>query len=425
MNDLTRLNSALQALILVCFGILSGSVHSLEAGAASAVITPDEGSYLAGYGRDRQSTGVYDDVFVKAVVIRDETDALAIVVVDCIGLLHDDVQRIRQRVQERLGAGQLDPERIIVTSTHTHAGPDVAGLWGSHIFSSGRDEGYISELVNVAAEQIAEAYAASVPVEMKVGSALLKLSWVKNLSEPGLLDHGVTAIQLIDEAGRSVATLTNFPCHPTVLDGDNHLVSADYVGGFYQAMDQRFGGVNVFLQGAIGGWVQPEQGDRSIELARDYGELLALVSERLLEDAERLVVPTIAFAATTFDIPLENWGFKLLMFVGVLDRETYSGSMRTETAWFSIGGVQFATHPGETSPAYSLATRELMGNPRHSMILGLGLDALGYMLRPVFFEQPEEFPHADYLTTVSVGPEAAPRLMAALAEIIPDAVETP
>jgi hypothetical protein len=65
-----------------------------------------------------------------------------------------------------------------------------------------------------------------------------------------------------------------------------------------------------------------------------------------------------------------------------------------------------------------------MGNPRHSMILGLGLDALGYMLRPAFFEQPEEFPHADYLTTVSVGPEAAPRLMAALTEIIPDPVET-
>jgi len=424
MSQLTLRNAGLKALICVCFGMLSGIAHGLEAGAASAVITPAEGSYLAGYGRDRKSTGVYDDVFVKAVVIRDDADALAIVVVDCIGLLHDDVQRIRQRVQELLGVGRLGPERIIVSSTHTHAGPDVAGLWGSHIFSSGRDEGYINTLVDVAAEQIAEAYAASVPVTMNVGSALLKLSWVKNLSEPGLLDHGVTAIQLIDEAGRSVATLTNFPCHPTVLDGDNHLVSADYVGGFYQAMDQQFGGVNVFLQGAIGGWVQPEQGDRSIGLARDYGELLALVSARLLEDAERLVAPTIDFAARTFDIPLENWGFRLLMFVGVLERETHAGSMRTETAWFSIGGVQFATHPGETSPAYSLATRELMGNPRHSMILGLGLDALGYMLRPAFFERPEDFPHADYLTTVSVGPQAAPRLMAALAEIIPEPDET-
>jgi len=143
------------------------------------------------------------------------------------------------------------------------------------------------------------------------------------------------------------------------------------------------------------------------------------VSSAVLLEAERIAQPAISFASTTFDIPLRNFGFRLLMFIGVLDRQMFDGGLRTEVAWFSVGGVQIATHPGETSPAYSIATRNLMGNPRHSMVLGLGLDALGYILKPEFFTDPESYPHADYLTTVSVGPAAAPRLMQALQTIVP------
>jgi len=396
----------------------------LQVGAAAVAINPEVDSYLAGYDRDRRVQGIHDDVFVKAVVVKDEQQALAFVVVDCIGLLFPDVARIRQRVADLLDSEQLEPERIIVSSTHTHSGPDVAGLWGGHLFSSGRDEDYIDRLVETAALQIVAAFEAMQPAVMKADSALLQLSWVRNLSEPGLLDDRFNVIQFSGLDGSSIATLSNFPCHPTVLGPENHLVSADYLGGFYQAMDRRYGGVNLFLQGAIGGWVQPEQGDRSFELARDYGEMLALVSMELLRYAQPISRTSIAFASRSFEIPLQNWGFRLLMFLGVVERDLVAGQVPTQVAWGAIGPVQFATHPGETSPAYSLATRELMGSPRYSMVLGLGLDALGYILKPDFFDNPDAYPHADYLTTVSVGPAAAPSVMQALASIIPPAADS-
>lgn len=184
-------------------------------------------------------------------------------------------------------------------------------------------------------------------------------------------------------------------------------------------MGVSFRRVNLFLQGAIGGWVQPEQGDRSYQLAGQYGALIAKIAEQALSDAPLQSKDDLQFVATDIDIPLDNLGFRLLMFLGVLDRTLVDGNMHTRAAWFSIGESGFATHPGETSPAYSLATRELMSEAQQTFILGLGLDALGYILKPEYFAEDASYPHSDYLTSVSVGPQAAPKLMLALESIIP------
>ena len=421
---LTRRFRAL--LLLLACGVAS-HIQALEVGAASAPISPGMGTFLAGYDRDRRSEGVADEVFAQAVVIADEHLALAIVVIDCIALLHDDVLAIRRRVMARLTEQNnplpLTAERIVVTSTHTHSGPDVAGLWGRHLFSSGRDEAYIERLVSTAAEQVLRAAEGRVPARARGASVRAVLSWVENVSEPGLLDDRLSVMQFVratgPDAGASIATLTNFACHPTVLGPDNHLVSADYVAGFYADMAAALGGVNLFLQGSIGGWVQPVQADRSFGLAAGYGETVAVIAQAALSEAVDQTSSMLAFRSTDIRFPLENFGFRLMLWLGVLDRELEDGHFRTQAAWFSIGDAQFVTHPGETSPAYSLASRALMDDAQHTFVLGLGLDALGYILKPEYFEHPELIPNADYLTSVSVGPQTGPLLMQALEALIP------
>ena len=221
-------------------------------------------------------------------------------------------------------------------------------------------------------------------------------------------------MKLVAPSGETVATLTNFACHPTVLDGDNSLVSSDYVSGFYQTMTQEaLRGEHLFLQGAIGGWVQPLQGDHSIELARRLGQEVARASLELLAEAVANGPAELEFRSREFSVPLDNWGFKLMMWLGVLARETLDGDMQTEAAWFRIGGAQFVTHPGETSPYYSLRSRELM-NASHTFVLGLTQDAMGYILKPEYFADDAAFPHGDYLISVSAGAETGPRLMESL-----------
>ncbi|MEQ8911639.1 MAG: hypothetical protein RIE03_05055 [Pseudomonadales bacterium] len=394
-------------------GTASSEAGMLWAGAASTTVSPAPGDFIAGDARNRRFTGVHDPLYARALYLSDGATALALVVVDNIGLTNPDIERMRRRAADLVGDPGLPPQRVIVSSTHTHSGPDVVGLWGEHELSSGRDPAYVDALVDAVAAQVAAAAAARRPVTARVASGDHDLAWVQNVTEPGLLDRRVTVLQFRAEDGATVATLTNFACHPTVLDAVFDQVSSDYVAGFYQRMEERLGGEHLFLQGAIGGWVQPDKTGRGVALAERYGAAVAETALALMGSARAVAAPAIRFASKRFEIPLENAGFTALLDAGVLERPLRDGHLETEAAWFAVGEVEFVTHPGETSPAHSLASRALLG-AEHSMVLGLTLDALGYILKPEYFDAGAAFPSADYLTATSVGPEAAPRLMATL-----------
>jgi len=385
---------------------------TLWVGAAASDITPAEGTYLAGYGKNRVSTGSSDPLSVKAVAIESSDTLVLLFTIDSIGLTRPDVLRIEQGIREKLPAAN-----VVVSSTHTHAGADVVGIWGSALWRSGRDEAYLDRLVSLAVDTGVAAYSARQAVTSRVASMGVALPWVKNLSEPELLDTQLSVLQFLSLQGETVATLTNYACHPTILGPDNTLASADFVQGFYTHMTQSLAGEHLFLQGSIGGWVQPLQGDRSFELALQLGRELAARSLEVLATSQVNVQVPLIFKSQTFDVPLDNWGFRLLIWLGVLERELFDGAMRTSMAWFRIGDAQFVTHPGETSPAYSLASRELL-DTQHVFVMGLTQDAMGYILKPDYFADGATYPHAEYLTSVSVGEQAGPQIMQVLKEIL-------
>ena len=201
------------------------------------------------------------------------------------------------------------------------------------------------------------------------------------------------------------------------MDSVSDLVSSDYVAGFYRVMADHLPGEHLFLQGAIGGWVQPDKTDRGFALADRYGASVAHAALTLLLDADQNDAPALAFARREFQIPLKNPGFQALLEAGVLNRPLDNGMLTTETAWFSIGDAVFVTHPGETSPQYSLDTRALLDR-HHSFVLGLSGDALGYILKPEYFAPGATFPSAEYLTATSVGPNAGPLLMENISALV-------
>ena len=129
-------------------------------GVASAEMSPEPGAFIAGDARNRRFSGVHDPLFVKAVVVQKNADMIAIVTVDNIGLTRPDIEAMRQRaVAYTTTVNGLLPERIIISSTHTHSGPDVVGLWGRDEHSSGRDPVYMDRLTTAVATQVAAAAA--------------------------------------------------------------------------------------------------------------------------------------------------------------------------------------------------------------------------------------------------------------------------
>ena len=136
-----------------------------------------------------------------------------------------------------------------------------------------------------------------------------------------------------------------------------------------------------------------------------------------LKDPTPLDSNHIEFASQIFNMPVENPGFVQLSEMGVINRE-FGDSVLTEVAYFNIGNASFATHPGETVPAMSLKTKDMMKNEGPKFVMGLGMDALGYILKPYFFDKSKALPHADYLCSVSVGPKTMDMILQVLTELI-------
>ncbi len=385
-------------LFFICFSIVACA--QLSIGTSKKVITPYDSAYIAGHSHNRIFQGVNDDIYVKAAVITDMAESIVILTYDCIGLLYPQLLTIRKRLADILP--EFPVNNIVMSSTHTHSGPDVVGLWGPNITTSGVDTNYMNFLIDQTLKAILEANRETTQVSGRYLELSYGDEWVHNISEPKEVDRSLKTIQFVDSTNNNVLSLTNFACHPTFLDAVNDQVSSDYIGGFYTQMDRALGGQNMFLQGSIGGWIQPEYEEKTPKQAFKRGREIAQFIINKLDTSSPLKKTKIIFKSRQVSLPVHNNNFKLLSQLGVVNR-SFADSVTTELAYFEIGEASFATHPGETVPAMSLATKKMMSNKGPKMILGLGMDALGYILKPSFFDTSNQIPHSTYLCSVSLG----------------------
>jgi hypothetical protein len=385
-------------------------------GASVKNITPNAGTFIAGDANNRQFTGVHDSLYVKALVVSAAKNSLAIVTFDCIGLMYPELLRIREEVSKQLNDKLFNVKNIVITSTHTHSGPDVVGIWGPNQLTSGVDSTYMNHLIKQAAAAIVDAWRKRISATASYAVSEFGTDWVYNISDSLSIDRSLNAIQFKNAEGKSIATITAFACHPTIMDAATTLVSSDYLNGLYKHLDQKMGGVNLFLQGAIGGWIQPEFEQKQFEVADKRGKELGQAVDDILQKSTPFDCHTISFKSSTIQLPISNPGFKQLAAAGVINR-SIADSVTTEIAWFSVGNATFATHPGETTPVHSLETKALMKNKGPKIVIGFGMDAVGYIMSPEFFQPSNKLKHIDYLTSMSIDKEAGPVLMKRINEL--------
>jgi hypothetical protein len=385
--------------------------QNLMVGASSAIINPKIGAYIAGDKQDRKFTGIHDNLYAKAVVISHKNSYLAIVTIDCIGLLYTDVLKIRSKTAEIC---KMPADRIVISSTHTHAGPDVVGIWGKDYSASGVDDAYMQFLISSTADQIKKAFENQKSAKAYTAETTFGEPWVQNICNEEL-DRSLNIIQFKNVNNKAIATLTNFACHPTFMDAVTSEVSADFLHGYYEELKKTIGGEVLFLQGAIGGWVQPENEPKTFENAYKRGKELAEKVNADVKMAIPLKNSELIFRSKKINIPVENEAWQQLAAIGTIKRN-FIETVETEISYFRIGEAQFVTHPGETAPFYSLESKKMMGDgPK--FILGLGNDALGYILKPIYFENAN-LPHTEYLTGMSVGKQAGPAVLEAIKELV-------
>ncbi len=110
--------------------------------------------WIAGFHNRRPANGIHDDIWARVMVLDDGQTRMAIVGLDVVGFLHDDIVDIRKALSD-----ELNIDYTIICSTHNHEGPDLVGIWGESIFKSGVDPKYMEFVKKQTVTAIARAVA--------------------------------------------------------------------------------------------------------------------------------------------------------------------------------------------------------------------------------------------------------------------------
>src|SRR3954471_15613753 len=120
----------MNARLLVCLALigltsLSSPARAEEsawkAGVARAVITPEKGVWLAGYGTKRPPEGKLHDLWMKALALEDPAGQRVVLVTsDFQGVPKEMSDRVFEQLQKKY---KLERKQVMFTFSHNHCGP--------------------------------------------------------------------------------------------------------------------------------------------------------------------------------------------------------------------------------------------------------------------------------------------------------------
>lgn len=414
-------------------------------GIARADITPPPGIYCRNWGAAAHDTaqGIHRPLALTAVALADGTGGRPLVLVDAdlgwwSGAGHE--REFRHRLLATL---DLPPERLLFALTHTHAAPPLTRPephWpGGELLAC-----YLDTVWQAAIDASRRAIASLEPAVVEWHSGACRLAANRDLPEPdvaggaaapgrvvcgynpqGPADDTLLVGRITAAAGRPLATIVNYACHPTTLAWDNTLASPDYVGALRETIEAATAGApTVFLQGASGELAPRHQYVGDPTVADAHGRQLAhaalatreamappgtrLVFDRVVESGAPLAVwrherrvmagatTTIAARRATVDLPLKDWPTAAALTAEIAAcpdrtraerlrrrlriRESIGddGTFPLEVWGWRIGGALVI---GTMAEAYSRLQRRLRGAfPGHAVVwLNLVNGSIGYL----------------------------------------------
>jgi hypothetical protein len=282
----------------------------LRAGAFAQDITPQKLPIsLNGGMQDRMVSVVNDKLHARCLVLDDGKTALALIVCDCCMIPREVVDEAKRRASKATG---IPVERILISATHTHSAPTVAG-----VFQSDPDREYVAFLTQRIADGVVQAHKNLVPARAGWGvgrdeKQVFNRRWkmrpeniaadpfgrltdrvkmnpgyqAPGLVEPaGPTDPEVVVLSVQTREGKPLALLANYGLHYV---GGYPGVSADYFG----ACAERIGSLLEGGPGFVGIMSNGTSGDvNNIDFAgpapgkREPGEQIRLVADSVARAA--------------------------------------------------------------------------------------------------------------------------------------------
>lgn len=408
----------------------ASSAHAVMAGAARAEITPDPAKYrvpLAGYGArmGKPANGIHDPLYAKVLVLKDGGRQMALITCN----LRSITPELKRLVIEKIAAQGFSPDNVFMSASHTHSGPSMfpERFWQMQF---GKYDPVIMDVMSAAiAKAVTDAVAGAAPVKVAFAETTApgfaqNRRWEYDTDariaagESPLINESMWLMRLDKQDGSTLAVLTHFATHPTILGADNMLISADWPGAFQREMENQFpGAVALYMNGAEGDQApKGAQGADAFARVEDFGRRLAQVAAA----AANNLTPRddLVFSCARKMIPLPEFSFPQQAkekFAKYLDAAMEALPREVELQEVLLGDTLLVGLPGEPLFAAGIEVRQkVQGFPR-VLTVGLANDYIGYIVTPA------EWAHGGYEVESRsyYGPNLAGYLAAQAAALVP------
>ena len=357
----------------------------LRIGTIRKKVTPPVGDRLAGYGNQRPSEGIHDDLFISGIALNDGTSRAVLLSYDLLGMRKDISGDIRGACAEKLA---LEPKDIVVTCTHTHSGPSAKRSEGS----------YADELIEHTVAAVSHTFEDMQPVRVFHYSVQAYENINREVTLPdnsslylphhqhltalatGIVDPELGIIYFVAADGDTpVATFVNYAAHPltSYTGGSSSLkITSDYPGVLRRIVEAELGGLCVFTTGAAGnlhpkgfesGFVRTEAMGRSLATK----VLQSFFAATRNPDAYEMRVTQVETRSVIAALSVRRSE-------GVSGQTKPAGSAEVEVQFLRIGEICLVAVPGELLVEPGLEIK--WNSPfRKTFVLYNATDKIGYI----------------------------------------------
>ncbi|WP_322150648.1 hypothetical protein [Paratractidigestivibacter sp.] len=259
----------------------------------------------------------HDPLCVRAVVMQNPDDTRACLLSVDATSLRDDAP-MREAAVRAVGCPPAD---VWVTVTHTFSAPHVRTP--GHLKNDDereRNKRLAASFASAVLKACAAAVESLVPARLQTARGTCSVNvnrdveteagWWLGVNPDGFSDRTVRAARLVstDSERRIVATIYSADVQPSVTQGLQDekglfLVSSDLAGEASRLLEERHGGVAVFLVGTAGDQAPRAKGPEAL---RELGRALAAEVDEALAGARPVRADAILLSCATITVPAQR-----------------------------------------------------------------------------------------------------------------------
>jgi hypothetical protein len=269
----------------------------------------------------RKCKYIMDDLEANCVFLSDGDNKIIIIGCDLATLLPAFAEKVRKHIEKSTG---VPSENIYIFCTHTHTGPNTAGLLPDDPINKEYLEELEMHLADLAGKTVSSAREAKIAYGK--GKALIgynrRVCWMDgshtmygNTKRPdfagieGPEDPTHCVISIVDKDNKYIAIIHNNACHSTCVESEN-LASADYPGEARRIIRHILDIENlpvVYIQGASGDlspWdlMNPDKRVPGVQRMREIGATLASETMNIIAKSDYISDTIIKTATETISM---------------------------------------------------------------------------------------------------------------------------